>query len=775
MSNSKDLYTFFNNKKNILIYNFDLEDQKQKTIALTDFGLYLLSFPTIKIIKSFSWFELEKFQLIENIFTLNFKSNIFSFQSIKKVQEILNNFAEILQRFFSKEELELIEFNKYFNSSYHPSELSTFLRFKYYLNFNKINISEKNLNLLKNFFQYSNNIFDTSLFESFSNLSNSIINILPLYKNINTIIIKKQNQFDPFLFTSDLFLNCNNISNFIIHSNDSNNFEKFINNISNNNRKTSIGISFNDFELTSNQLNLFLNLIENNKIFLHYLGLNCCLNLDSFSFFINNILKVNKLSQLSILSLDNTNNLDVLNILPYISNILILSLINCNIEISNLFQKMNKIPLLRINSLNISNNYCLNIIDETLKINSSLITIIANEVSWDLGCLQSFIRLICQRNIFGINLSLSNSKICPDEWIKVFHFFELTNYQNLKSFIWDNNPISKSIFDFLEKNKNLEYLSLNYCLNLNFLEPILYFTNYLSLTNNLKVLKLKGNDKFNLGNKSLTIFSYFHLLKNIEEIDITNSNCGNEGITLLFEEIKNLSNLKKIYLEGFNPKTIEPFKIILNYINKFEISYPEIDLNNFSNNKNIEKIKNSFLKFTNQKYLNNKSLLDGPFLLTKNLNDSIFTCFYHYKDILKLNSSFISQIIPLNDENLNIKINLEKRIKKIIKKQILISNNEFQQKIKPQKIQNEIEINNSFENNNNKIENNSNFDPFQSAKSLPIIKSEDEIDNKQKFEKFQSNWNFPNLNLNIDQKNLWNKYEELFSGTKLFRKIKEDQ
>lgn len=340
------------------------------------------------------------------------------------------------------------------------------------------------------------------------------------------------------------------------------------------------GLEFSVSDFHSEELDTIADVVSNTNI--KTVGFHDALsNSDSMdTYFYATFLSPGVTKTLYCLNLENTYNLDVERLFPKLSKVRFLSLANCDLEITNVFTKIPLIVQSRLLELNLSGNRVSDekFIDESIQFPGFLRSLILNDISWPTDSLQLFLYQVFKKIPKHLKLSLSNTTMDQNEWYKFFDFInnpELGgSYNSLSVLIWDNNPLHVNLFSFLKRNTNLTSLQMNNCFNNQHENNEIFdhMNDFLKSANNLRSLAIHGCDDCYLGQNTQKILSGINSLKNLEELDISDSRGGNQSIGPIENLLKQHPKLR-INFDGLRPTEFEPYAQFCR--NAVQIKVPE--------------------------------------------------------------------------------------------------------------------------------------------------------------------------------------------------------
>ncbi|OHS95933.1 hypothetical protein TRFO_37963 [Tritrichomonas foetus] len=550
----------------------------------------------------------------ENIFETSGKMNKIT-ESPEKVKENQEN------------EEDEINYLKKFDLTVEPTSISILARMKM-LSLCYINavINEHNFLKAQKVLTHSQHSVNMNIFNDLENFAPAFINSLPLMKNIEELSIPDIKGFDTFALLAHLFEEKNYLKKLSVSGQHRDNFDTFVRSIYLNKNHTLVALDFQNTKLTISDIDTLAECVLNSNI--NSLGFHNAVRKDSIGYIFTSFLRTDICNNLYSLNLDRTIGLNLSVLFQAARNLHSLSLAQCDLEISTVFEEIAKNNILKLCFFNISGNLCFKEIDQSLSFPPFLNTIKADDISWNDNCFTSFLRFVfnnlslnvnhqfCQYsqindnlNIETVNLSLARAVATKEEFIKVFDlFYEYTNQCEIHfgSLNWDGNPLSEKLFEMLIQSNNLSSLSLNECFsykrdNKDTIEQnVILLSNLISNSQTLKFLSLRGNKNNYLGNKIGPILDACIGHHSLEILDISYSKSGTEFLSKIHSLVKDVTPLKILAFDKLFPEDGKKYKDFLSDIRFTQtitkVSFPIADLKYLKENNQID--QKTFDQFT---------------------------------------------------------------------------------------------------------------------------------------------------------------------------------
>ena len=533
-----------------------------------------------------------------------------------EVLPIFGIIIDLLQRILTKEHKEKLQINKF--TSYCPPVTGNSIvsRFWGYAAANSIN-AYTNFRYFQEFLMTKSPVLTLHKFPYPQDAMASILDILPFLNHVEQFKICFVN--NVFKSLSKSIRSIENLFHLFIETNDKKHFKNFISKIKNG--YTAIeGLTFRSTKFFQNEFDLVFDTV--NSLQLSTLGFQKnSINEGDLDAFYENFEINNKIIYLDF---NNFTSIDIRQLSNKISNISILSLVSCNLQVSNIFKVINSSnygDFPNLQEIDISGNKCEEIISVRKKrIPHRLIKIIAKNIDWkSSNHLISFIDLIFSKksNVIHINLSNINFKnLDPgvtfrvsDEW-KSFYNYLLSdesqiNYNTLSqihSFGWDYNPLNQVIFSFLKSMKSLKTLSLNSCIDEFTNDRIISdLHNYLESAKKLKTLIMQGSENFHIRSLFSELCKTMEKMKSLKNIDFSYNLIGDNGLKSLLKLLSKKS-FEIVIFDGSHPLSIDPIINLFQFINSNDddyipkLSYPVQDVFKLTEENKASKKKLKELK-----------------------------------------------------------------------------------------------------------------------------------------------------------------------------------
>lgn len=496
------------------------------------------------------WHNVTSFNYEDNRIELYFDNAPFRFISDNS-SEIFDIIMEIFLRCFTPDEIAPLDLARFAHPPIKVNGLGILNRNSIILAATDTEQTKGELEKLRDFVEYSKPSFEI---QGTSNYFKAIIEIVRAAPYLNSLIFPKvQETKNLYKIIAKFIQKPSKVNMISLYNRPDDNFDqlsKKSSTPSNTNNKSNItALKFIDVEMEEEDLERIQNFAASTNIE----SLSFCNSLPTgiLNSFSTNFLESEIISNLSYLCLDGTKELNINEIIGKLSKLSILSLSDCNLEISNVFNQLAKSKIQNLRYLNLSHNKC-SFNSKKLRLPPYLERIDLNSIEWTNSSLPKFLTQLFKQELKdGIKLYINKIKIDDNEWESVFDTFEsLTNYP-LVEFSWNHNKLSSKFFDFLSNNSQLSYLFLNGCFSHTNEEEIIQFSRILPNLVNCTHLVIKGaSDPFALREKVTILFEHIKKMNSITYIDFSNNIISSEGVEGFSKLINECSRLSHISFDG---------------------------------------------------------------------------------------------------------------------------------------------------------------------------------------------------------------------------------
>ena len=604
--------------------------KSSRKLALTDEGIYFIEGnKPLKSMRSAIWRNLETVVSISDIeCNLIFVENIiFHFVVEKTDSNIPKIIVYLLQKLLTEEEQKNTKLDKFIsNQKIQPSTFSIFSRFQQAAKCMEIKISKDDSDLFKNLMIFKNKTLNISDFSITT--YPAIIDSLYLCNFIKILEYSSKVSAPAYKilqsFVKDKQIRIPNVQ--ICGNQDFDDFSTFVDLIYDN--ENILSLTFKDTKIEDDQLKILqdrFSVTKNKENNIKLLSFSNSIQQKTLDFFHKKFILSNLMKNISILILDQMKGLDIQRIFKNIPQILCLSLQNCDLDISNIFDFITKKHFLpNIQKLNLSYNKCSKTSKFELPV--SFDTLICDYIKWDDSVFPHFLsNLFSNLQIKDLNLSLKNIQINKKDWENTNKIFEKTHYTNLKSLIWDMNPITKQFLYFLSSCSNLKLLSICDSFSSDDKPTIKEFSSTIPYLVSLETLLLRGSDKNKMKDSANTVLNSMTSLENLQYVDISNNNISQDSYVMIPQLSSAISSLKVTVIDGSNPSYENIIKLgeNLSSLKRNFVPLPVNDINSLLEQRKIT-IKQKKDLYAMWQRLNNKETTEKMLDIQKQFFDENF-------------------------------------------------------------------------------------------------------------------------------------------------------
>ena len=350
------------------------------------------------------------------------------------------------------------------------------------------------------------------------------------------------------------------------------------------------------------------------------IGLIKCIKNSALRGLFTNFLTQNLVSELAVLTLDGHPGLGFATLATMIPNLQVLSVANCDIEISTAFSEIGR-QRLGLKCINLSGNLCTQVPDvQSVELPSSLRRVDLAHIDWGDDCLSSLLSDLLDREWEnGLSLSLSDIWCSKDEWRKVKTVLSEAKYKTpIVTLSWNQNPLSSQFIRFLRKCKHLSTLYMNGCKK--FGEYSSEFAGFVGTSTELKAVYLDS-----VGPELSEFFQSAKSAAVLETIDVRNNGLADEGLEDLASLIQHSETVKYVAFDGSKIDSVDAINEFIHKVTRAKrpvfIDFPSKDLNKLRVHPNtIAELKTQFAEVMGR----SESEWIEPFAVFRLVNDDSF-------------------------------------------------------------------------------------------------------------------------------------------------------
>ncbi|OHT12249.1 hypothetical protein TRFO_18056 [Tritrichomonas foetus] len=557
-------------------YAVDKNSYSKGIIVLTNCGIDIREVRNAKLKHTLTWLNTRRISLHANNITIAFNNSKLMIET-DEFQSFIENLCDVIQRVLTPHELKERQFDKINVDVVNPTIIGILSRLSMFIPLQKQPISPATLDLFETMLISNQPNFNISLFKDSSTFTSVLFELLPLMNFVHSVKIPLLKKLEIYRLIADHILQMPHVKSIEIAGQKDSGFAAFHRNISNSGL-TNISYTYSEF--SNIDLDLITSGILNSNV--HNIEFHNAISIKSIPYFYSDFLSAEMNRHLWSLNLDRTINLDLTVLFQNITNICSLSLSHCGIDINNAISLISLNALKNLKYLNLSGNVCNGLIDPKTKLPGALTHIMVDGVSWNEGSINSFFSLIFKLNKSELHLSIASAIVLPHEWPKLFQFLHRTTFSNLRTLIWDENPVDSLFFDFLSQNTNLTKLSMNGYCHETLLEPLELLANFIKSNNSLEQLFIAGSKKVHLGKRVKKIINACLDKPNLRVLDLSISKCGCKYLPNFLEFFGERSNLEVLIIDGIFPEEADSYVDFLRQakcaLTETKLSFPRGDI-----------------------------------------------------------------------------------------------------------------------------------------------------------------------------------------------------
>lgn len=173
----------------------------------------------------------------------------------------------------------------------------------------------------------------------------------------------------------------------------------------------------------------------------------------------------------------------------------------------------------------------------------------------------------------GLSLDFSGIEMTDSQWnLFAAYDMDVNDNSTLKTFIWNNNPITPPIMAMLSKLKVLQLLSISGSLSE---QTILPFTDFIESCESITNLVICAGAKPIGAEKCITLMRGLKNAKNVESLVLNDHLFGEEGAMALSDLLMTNKNIRSCEFENNNLKTKD---IWFSFLEKLTERGPPLEL-----------------------------------------------------------------------------------------------------------------------------------------------------------------------------------------------------
>lgn len=653
----KKYFDYVSSQNYIPLYAITTSNKTTVLITERDIQNFTEEHSKVKIINHISFFMIRKIERRQNHISINVdttkakkgyynesnENNQFNFEfETNDASNFIIYLNRALYRILTTEELDAIAINEYqdlsasspilssalnndgltvLNNSGKTKEIQPFYIYSrfiekvllenldYFTNSIESIVSKDSLKNLKKILKYQ--ITKINVFKDFPDCQKYfqilINDIIPLCQNVIHLTFdtssittegndNDENSFNYFPYLIQLIQSSNNIKNITFLGELPSNINDFFTNLCKKRPNSLSTLSFKNCSLNQNQLKIL------KSSFISCIRFHSCTFDSNQSFY--DFLQAKKLN---LLKIKNSPEIEYLTNLNKFTNISVLSLCKCNIEISEFFSSLSN--ECRIQYLYLTGNKCEKEISNDIQI-PKFDEIRLDHITWG-GYFLSYLQILLKTQTF---IDVSHAIMNDDEWNNVFNYMNTNSNEacQLCKLLWNGNQVSKFFFSYLRKCcSQLDSLQVIDTIDQTTEKDVLNdFTSLLKEGSKLACLSIGFSSQSSrsiTGSQLKSILSA--LLSNMKQnntksfyFSVINTQSGDEGAEQLASMFSNqkVCKVNFINFDGLRPKSYKKYNelssSIMKYLSKASknngqeclIEYPKNDLKGLKSQSGLQ-------------------------------------------------------------------------------------------------------------------------------------------------------------------------------------------
>ncbi|EAY08677.1 hypothetical protein TVAG_079350 [Trichomonas vaginalis G3] len=287
--------------------------------------------------------------------------------------------------------------------------------------------------------------------------------------------------------------------------------------------------------------------------------------------------------QIKTLTIDGSYGVDIENLMGSLGNVEELSMVDCNIELSEFFVSLSKLRECKLQRLTLNSNKNVQIIPDGVVIPNNLLNIRLSNIAWEEDSFIKLFSLLAESSTAMYDFS--KARMSKASWERFFMTVSRKKSNQLKEFIWSENPIHVSLFKFLLKCPVLQTLVINGCLTdePQDKENRLYLKDMIKKSKTLQVLSIRGTPRKHLGKVGIaTILSAIAESQNLRRLGIRKHHVGPVLLHFLAECLSTNKSLQFAAIDGNDILDLSAYTEFFDEIRskhrKFVIEWPEEEM-----------------------------------------------------------------------------------------------------------------------------------------------------------------------------------------------------
>jgi len=503
-------------------------DKRLMLVATYDFCLFekkMLS-RNLNIIASHKWTELKRLTYSDGSFVLSFgKEEFFIGTSI--ADEFIPALVNYLYTVFLDEEMP-----KLIGIVPNKGRKSIVERYKFLINLENKKPKQEILDYLQDFLEdYGNELEFSALKEPIYRNFSVFLRAISFENKIKTLSIPYDGNSSHWGEIGELLMRNSSINRLKSYEPITSEFARVIEAIKENSSSAIIGFTFINPQFTEDSIRYIIELLQHPNI--RYLEFeNPLLNNKQMIGAFNRAFQ-SHFTYLQQIIVDQAPGIDFTALLNNGLNLNLIQVSNSEIEISEFFDSLSKLAKTRIESIILNGNSTKKLLNPKLTLPPPVKKIEIGKMEWSGDNFIFAWQLLLQQNgTSPLRLVFSDTTMPLQNWSRFLNVLPSIDSSRIGQLVWNNNPISQDLVNYLKSCPNLSFISVQGCFRRGDTN-LSKFSEYISTTKILDTLILSGTQDRCIGEGAATIIDAISQNRSIVNLDVTDQQMGLGKMLLL--------------------------------------------------------------------------------------------------------------------------------------------------------------------------------------------------------------------------------------------------
>ncbi|OHT00967.1 hypothetical protein TRFO_32183 [Tritrichomonas foetus] len=362
-------------------------------------------------------------------------------------------------------------------------------------------------------------------------------------------------------------------------------------------------LTFTNFVMNENTINSVSKII--NEQSLKKLTITSCLQESTAKRFFSKLEDIQKFRHIKEIDFSFTEKIYVKDLVPLLTNVKILNLQTCSIEVCQFLEKLEDYHVLKIETVDLTGNLGKEPFKNFKQFPPSLHNIILDEIDWNINCFIELFHALMKHEpgVAEFNLSFMNTSFKRPEWTKFFETINKSNNAKLTNLNWSNNNVDANFFKWIKTLSSLYSLNISGCIEDDpKIKPI--FSQFIEGVFTLRELIIDSYGNVDMGRQTAKAL-ILSIRKNysFESLSLHDQPIGDDNYRELAEALMINRRIKKLDITFLD---VKDWNTILFFFQTLEargpsitIPYPDEVIQSF---KEGSKIKDDFIVKIKESY-----------------------------------------------------------------------------------------------------------------------------------------------------------------------------